>query len=359
VGSAERAWKWAKRNPGRAAAIAAAVAVVVAGVVTAFQLEKKRLNDLRATRAEALVQALGVADTAGVPLLVGSLLPAPAVAVGKDWYVTGEEQTFAVVRGPVEFTIGSPPTEPGRVAVNEPDGGRGEPTHRKRIGRSFAIATREVTVEQFLRVRPNHDWIRRYSPGPDTPTVAVPWYEAAEYCNWLSAREGIPPDQWCYQPNKAGKYGDGMGIRPGHLKLTGYRLPTEAEWEYACRSGAVTARYYGRGDELFARYGWFVKTADDRAWPVGRLRPNDRGLFDPLGNASEWSEDPGVPYDTGQREDLDNIKLLLVEERTFRPLRSGSFYDPPVYLRCAVRYYVRPGIRNDTVSFRPARTLPD
>jgi formylglycine-generating enzyme required for sulfatase activity len=250
----------------------------------------------------------------------------------------------------VEFTLGSPASEPGRFEVNEP-------AHRKRIGRTFAIATKEVTVEQFLRFRPNHSWLNHYSPGPDTPAVAMTWYQAAEYCNWLSAREGIPPDQWCYEPNKEGRFDEGMRMKVGHLKLTGYRLPTEAEWEFACRSGAVTARYFGRGEELLPRNAWFVKNAEDRAWPVGRLRPNELGLFDGLGNVMEWVEDPALLYVTSQREDIENSNYIIINERISRLLRGGSFFIQPVNLRSANRFNGRPGIRDFTFGFRPLRTL--
>jgi formylglycine-generating enzyme required for sulfatase activity/tRNA A-37 threonylcarbamoyl transferase component Bud32 len=304
-----------------------------------------------AAAAQARVVARGLADAAPVPVRVGPLLRAPAVAVGTDWFVNAEGQTFAVVRGPVEFVMGSPATEPGRIDANEPP-------HPKRIGRTFAIATREVTVEQFLKFQPGHDWVRRYSPGPDTPAVSVSWYDCAAYCNWLSEREGIPPDQWCYLPNKEGQYAEGMRMKAGHLQLTGYRLPTEAEWEYSCRAGAVTARYYGRGEELLPRYGWFVRTADDRAWPGGRLRPNDRGLFDALGNPMEWVEDPALLDAPGQRDDTENSKLMLVDERTSRLLRGGSFFSQPVLVRCANRSNYRPGFRFISFGCRPARTLP-
>jgi formylglycine-generating enzyme required for sulfatase activity len=271
---------------------------------------------------------------------------------GMGWYVNGEGQTFAVVRGPVEFTIGSPVTEPGRIPMNEQ-------AHRKRVTRTFAVATREVTVEQFLRFRPNHDWVRRYSPGPDTPAEQVSWYDCAVYCNWLSEREGIPPDQWCYEPNPDGEYAPGMRIKRGHLLLTGYRLPTEVEWEFACRAGAGTAWYYGRGEALLPRYGWFLRTADDRAWPVGRLRPNDLGLFDTLGNVLEWCEDPGVGYDTRRQDDVDRGLYSSVDERLSRVLRGGDANDRAVDLRCAIRVGNQPGFRSPSIGFRPTRTLPD
>ncbi len=316
-----------------------------------------KANEVAAIDAElaaamrAKVLARGLAALAPVPVPVGPLLPAPAVVEKRDWFVNGEGQTFAVVRGPVEFTLGSPKTEPGRVEVNEPP-------HRKRIGRTFALGTKEVTVEQFLRFRPKHDWTKRYSPGPDTPAVTVTWYDAAAYCNWLSEREGIPEDQWCYEPAKGGEYGEGMQMKVGHLKLTGYRLPTEAEWEYACRGGAVTARYHGRGEDLLPRYGWFAKNAEDRAWPVGSLRPNELGLFDVLGNALEWVEDPALLYVTGQTEDIENLKLSLIDERHNRLLRGGSFSSLPVFLRTASRVSNRPGNRFYADGFRPVRTLP-
>jgi formylglycine-generating enzyme required for sulfatase activity/serine/threonine protein kinase/class 3 adenylate cyclase len=282
----------------------------------------------------------------------GPLLPAPVVGHDRDWFVNGEGQTYATVRGPVEFTLGSPVTETGRHVENEP-------AHRKRIGRSFAIATKEVTVEQFKRFRQNHRLITRYSHDQDTPMVTVTWYDAAAYCNWLSEREGIPPDKWCYLPDKDGDYDEGMRIKTDHLKLTGYRLPTEAEWEYACRSGSVVSRYYGRSDELLPRYGWYQKTADDRAWPVARLRPNELGLFDMLGNALEWVEDPGLAYVTGHRNDIENKSLLLINERMPRLLRGGSFFIPPVFSRCASRYGVRPSLSNYAYGFRPVRTSLD
>ncbi len=305
----------------------------------------------REARGRVTARALAGAVPPG-PLgaVVGPQLPAARVAVGKDWFVNGEGQTYAVVRGPVEFTLGSPESEPGRIAVNEP-------AHQKRIGRSFAIGTKEVTVAEFLRFRPEHSWVEQYSPDQDSPAVEMTWYAAAEYCNWLSAREGIPREQWCYESNKDGAYDEGMRMKVGHLGLTGYRLPTEVESEYGCRSGSVTARYFGRGEGLLPRYGWFDKNAEDRAWPVGQLRPNERGLFDALGNALEWVEDPGLLYVTGQKEDKENSKYMSIDERISRLLRGGSFVSRPDIVRCALRNNGRPGNRLSTNGFRPVRTL--
>ncbi len=114
--------------------------------------------------------------------------------------------------------------------------------------------------------------------------IGFTWYIAANFCNWLSEQEGLPKDQWCYLRNEAGAYAEGMTIPADVLKRTGYRLPTEAEWEYACRAGAVTSRYYGQSIDLLGDYARYQANSRDHAWTCGSLLPNDLGLFDMLGN---------------------------------------------------------------------------
>jgi formylglycine-generating enzyme required for sulfatase activity len=135
--------------------------------------------------------------------------------------------------------------------------------------------------------------LQKSSPSADGPiTNLVNWYTAAASCNWLSQQDGIPEAEWVY-PRGPGKIRPGMVMEEGYLRQTGYRPPTEAEWEYACRAGAGTSRYYGAAEELLPRYAWYIGNAHEQAWPVGQKKPNDFGLFDMHGNVWVWCQDRG------------------------------------------------------------------
>ncbi|HEV3258389.1 MAG TPA: SUMF1/EgtB/PvdO family nonheme iron enzyme [Gemmataceae bacterium] len=282
------------------------------------------------------------------------------------WYVNGQGQTMVVIPGPVEFLMGSPRTEAGREGGPE---GTVEKQHRKRISHSFVIAAREVTVEQFLKFREDHNYNKQYAPTRDSPVNIVTWYDAAAYCNWLSKKERIPQDQWCYVPKHGGEFAEGMRVKPDYLSLRGYRLPSEAEWEYACRAGAVTSRYYGEAEDLLGKYAWYTKNSLDRGMLPGKpgtlgvagdcLKPNDLGLFDMLGNALEWCQDPVFLYQPGTagRPSYDREYGGLISDKLGRLLRGGSFNLQPVLVRSAYRFWNVPTNWTDIVGIRPARTF--
>jgi eukaryotic-like serine/threonine-protein kinase len=135
----------------------------------------------------------------------------------------------------------------------------------------------------------------------------VTWYDAVEYCNWLTDRDGIAKDQLCYQPNSESKFAAGMRLAEDHLSRIGYRLPSEAEWEYACRAGTITSRDYGEADDLLPQYARFQLNSSKKLWPVGSLAPNALGLFDTLGNALEWCEDTDHPQKQGADKPDDSV----------------------------------------------------
>jgi formylglycine-generating enzyme required for sulfatase activity len=322
---------------------------------------------------------------------------ASATAGPPQWYVNSQGQTMVVIPGPVEFWMGSPSTEADHQAIAS--------QHKRRIGRTFALAAAPVTVHefgQFLKENQLGPWFERgqaallmklYSPDENGPAVLVDWYRAAAYCNWLSQRDGISEDQWCYETNvrqlsqaKVSVFGSLLlphhalakaastsyffflldeqpevtALKRGYLSLRGYRLPTEAEFEYACRAGAVTSRYYGETEDLLSQYGWYLKNSNGRTWPAGGKKPNDFGLFDMHGNVYNWCQES---YKGGYAVSKEGERIENVEDNVAgvstdsRVLRGDGFHNDTVGRRSAWRLWNVPWNRLYDVGFRPARTF--
>jgi serine/threonine protein kinase/formylglycine-generating enzyme required for sulfatase activity len=274
------------------------------------------------------------------------------------WYVNGQAQTLAVIDSRQPFLMGSPDNETGRHSD--------EKQHWRWIGRRYTIGTKPVSVAQFERfLKAQHPEIKhtdtkQYIAGPDGPIVAVNWYEAAQYCRWLSEQEGVPEDEKCYPPVE--QIREGMRLPPDYLRRTGYRLPTEAEWEFACRAGATTSRYYGSSLELLPRYAWYLGNSQDRAWPwpVGQKRPNDLGLFDMHGSIASWCQESYRPYSAGtlERPARDEEDRSEIIDRWGRVMAGAAWDIRASYVRSARRNHYRPTNHFDVVGLRVARTLP-
>jgi formylglycine-generating enzyme required for sulfatase activity len=262
-----------------------------------------------------------------------------------QWYVNSQGHTMVVIPGPVEFLMGSPTTEADR----EDD----ERQHKKRISRTFALAAKSVTLEQYRQFAKDY-WVpAKFARMEDLPVVETSWHQAAAYCNWLSKEEEIDEHQWCYES----KNGQVSKLKANYLSLTGYRLPTEAEMEYATRVGALTSRHYGETEELLPKYAWYFKNSQEKTWPVGSLIPNDFGLFDMHGNVYTWCQERHNNYPQSNKYEEDREDIYTINSNESRILRGGSFFDRASLIRSAYRGNYVPEVRSGSGGFRPARTF--
>ena len=271
------------------------------------------------------------------------------------------------------FMMGSPPSEAGRQD-NE--------TQRRVTVGSFYMGKHTVTVGEFRRfvnatgyrtdaeksgggwVWTNNDWVQRadanwrnpyFSQGDNHPVVLVSWNDAVQYANWLSGQEGLTPAYTISGTNVI-----------WNRSANGYRLPTEAEWEYACRAGTTTRYWSGNEETSLAgkanvadltakeKYsGWTIVNIRDgyvETAPVGSFTANAWGLHDMHGNVWEWCYDWYGDYNMSG---LDNP--AGASSGSHRVLRGGSWYNSARYLRSAYRYISEPSSRYSLIGFRLVR----
>jgi formylglycine-generating enzyme required for sulfatase activity len=275
----------------------------------------------------------------------------------RDWYINKQRQTMAVVRGPQTFRMGPP----RKVSNGDHDDAEFRiPLYAVIIDRSFAISTKEVTTENYNKFLSDNPRLRTkdndysvYTPTSECPILGVSWYDAVRYCNWLSQQEGIPETEWCYTA-----IGTGMKLRSEALKLTGYRLPTDAEWDYACRAGTLTPRPFGQSDEMLPKFAWFVENAGRKAHPVGQLKPNELGLFDMLGNAMEWTQTVYVesPEEPATQPIQDAGQDITIRDETRLVYRGSSYRGPAEFLESAFQIEDAASYFSMTTGLRVART---
>lgn len=202
----------------------------------------------------------------------------------------------------------------GKVALRDEGSGRSWVAEV----RPFRLAAYVVTQAQYAG-----------SGTGELPAADVSWLDAVRFCNELSVAENLVP-----------AYGLVDGDRDGEQvtcdwSATGYRLPSEAEWEYACRAGSREARY-GNLDEI----AWYRDNSDGRVHEVGGKTPNRWGFHDLLGNVWEWTWD-----------------LHSTAYGPYRVFRGGGAYDPPNACRAATRRKSHPTFHIDDLGFRLAQTI--
>lgn len=253
------------------------------------------------------------------------------------------EQSRAPALRPSMMRLPAGPFLMGSPAQDEDAEQDEKPQHRVTLSQPFFISATEVTQGQYAAVmgtNPSH--FVEGAQATSRPVEGVSWFDAVAYCNRLSQREGREP---CYQI-------DGEHVTwPKGLACTGYRLPTEAEWEYAVRAERAT-RY--AGSDNVAEVAWHGGNAESTTHPVATRRPNSWGLYDMSGNVWEWGWDEYARYDA--REQTNPSGPLGVG--AYRVLRGGSYVHGAVYARVAGRFRNRPSSSVRNIGFRLARSSP-
>jgi formylglycine-generating enzyme required for sulfatase activity len=202
-----------------------------------------------------------------------------------------------------KFLMGSPETEKQR----NPNEG---PQHEVTISKAFYMGKYVVTLEQYQKitgVNPNH------FKGPNVPVEQISWFDARDFCVKLSAVCGRT-----------------------------VRLPTEAEFEYACRAGSTTAYYFGDDETKLGDYAWYGSNSNKMMHPVGEKKPNAWGLYDMHGNVWEWCQDLYEEYPAGPVTDPQGAT-----QGTLRDLRGGGWGNNAAHSRSAHRGAHDPDHRGD------------
>lgn len=192
------------------------------------------------------------------------------------------------------------------------------PRHKVTIGKAFYLGKYEVTQAEWVAVMGHNP---SKFKGRDNPVEQVSWDDAQVFIRKLNQMEGTDK----------------------------YRLPTEAEWEYAARAGSKAAYCFGDDAGELGRYAWYGDNSGERPHPVGKKEPNAWGLYDMHGNVYEWVRDWYGDYRSSPAADPQGPS-----SGSYRVFRGGSCHDSAWYCRSAYRYYFTPDSRYYGFGFRLA-----
>jgi len=236
----------------------------------------------------------------------------------------------------------------GSFAMGSKDGDSDEkPVHNVTIANDFYLGKFPVTIAEYLHFvnetkkhypqwldegseyhkdTGTNDWYTKMDLSDNAPVIGVSWDDANAYCEWLSKKT-----------------------------KEDYRLPTEAEWEYAARAGTKKRWSFGDDEKGLDEYAWYSKNSESKTHPVGKKKPNPWGLYDIHGNVWEWCEDDFVD---SYKETPRDGKAHIDGKADYKVVRGGSWGSDADWTRSAIRSRNWPSIRYFNLGFRLLRTLP-
>ncbi len=272
-----------------------------------------------------LVLPLLESDDTSIRTLAGEVLTELGVKVPTQKSGIATSPESAIQHGLADITMVRIPAGEFMMGSTMTRGDREVPVHQVRLSRDFLLGRYPVTNALYLKfldsagekVQKPAYWDNRRFNQPEQPVVGVSWDDAQAFCKWADCR-----------------------------------LPTEAEWEYACRAGTTSVYSFGDGEEQLEQYAWYDKNSGGQTQPVGTRESNAWGLYDMHGNVWEWCHDWFGKY--GKRP-VENPSGPA--KGPCRVLRGGSWGDEADVCRSSIRGNDQPGLRVNVIGFRVARTL--
>ena len=275
-----------------AVAVSAGLLLILLGTVAIRAIRQRRRPQYSLARFVAIIALLGV-----------------GVLGGMHWRESARK--FAEARAEYQAALGR----------NKHADDSEKPAHEVTLTRPYYIGKFEVTQEQYQQIMGVNSSDFK---GQNLPVENVSWDEAQEFCKKASEKTGLT-----------------------------VRLPTEAEWEHACRAGTRTTYCTGDGEADLDRAAWYYKNSNETTHPVGQKTANAWGVYDMHGNVWEWVQDFYEPYKAGAATDP-----VGPSQGQYRVLRGGSWDDIPRDCRSANRLWINPDYRYNIVGFRVAAWVP-